>query len=119
MKKLWERLKDAWYGLLPLLILFGIPLVLGAVIGLVCIWDDIPKILSGITDIGNGSLFYGVVLVLFSLIGLINAFAAFMLWAKAFFDLLERKAMSTFGFWFPIIVVALGWYAMFELVKIL
>ena len=72
-----------------------------------------------ISELGNGSWIAGILLIVFGLIGLINAFAAFMLWAKYFLELLNRKATSYFGFWFPIIVVTFGWYALFELIQIL
>lgn len=117
MKKFWERLKNAWYGILPLLLLLGIPLALTAAVWLVSNWNDMPRILGNITAIGNGSLLFGVILVLFALIGLVNAFAAFMMWAKVFFNLLERKAKSLFVFWFFTIVVTFGWYALFEIIK--
>ena len=70
-----------------------------------------------IVELGNGSWILGVLLLVFGLIGLINAFAAFMMWAKYFLELLNRKAKSLFWFWFPIIIVSLGWYALFELIN--
>ena len=69
-----------------------------------------------ISELGNGSWVTGILLIVFGLIGLINAFAAFMMWAKYFLELLNRKAKSYIGFWLPIIVVAFGWYALFELI---
>ena len=70
-----------------------------------------------IAELGNGSWIMGILLIVFGLIGLINAFAAFMMWAKYFLELLNRKAKSLLGFWFPIIVVTFGWYALFELIN--
>ena len=72
-----------------------------------------------IVDLGNGSWIKGILLIVFSIIGLINAFAAFMFWFKAFTEWLERKAKSYWGFWLTIIIVTFGWYALFELIKIL
>ena len=121
MKKLWERLKEAWYGALPILLIVGIPLAVATAVWLVINWNDIPKILGNITDIGNGSLLYGVFLILFGLIGLINAFAAFMMWFKKFTEWLEkldRKGKPRFLLWVIIIVVSLGWYALFKLIKL-
>ena len=69
-----------------------------------------------ISELGNGSWITGILLIVFGLIGLINAFAAFMMWAKYFLELLNRKATSSIGFWLPIIVVTFGWYALFELI---
>ena len=68
-------------------------------------------------ELGDGSWLWGILLVVFGLIGLINAFAAFMLWYNAFLELLNKKAKSMFGFWFPIFVVTFGWYALFEILK--
>lgn len=119
MKKIWERIKDAWYGASPILILVGLPTAICIVIGLINIWDDIPKILNNISAVGNGSLFFGLVLFIFSFIGAINTFIAFLLWFKKFTELLERKAKSEFWFWLYFIIVAFGWYALFKLIKIL
>lgn len=119
MKKFWERLKDMWYGMLPILLIVGIPLAVATAVWLVTNWNDIPKILGVVTDIGKGSLLYGVFLIIFGLIGLINAVIAFMMWAKAFLDLLDRKAKSHFWFWCIIIVVTVGWYALFKIITIL
>ena len=72
-----------------------------------------------VAELGNGSWIIGILFIVFGLIGLLNAFAAFMMWLKAFLQLLNKKAKTRIVFWFVIIVVTLGWYAMFELVKIL
>ena len=60
---------------------------------------------------------FDIVLFIFALIGLVNAYAAFMLWLKKFIELLERKVKSIFWFWFIIIVVSFGWIALFEIIK--
>ena len=70
-----------------------------------------------IAELGNGSWIIGILLIVFGLVGLINAFAAFMMWAKYFLELLNKKAKSPFWFWFSIIVVSLGWFALFELIN--
>ena len=72
-----------------------------------------------ISELGNGSWALGILLLLFALIGLVNAVAAFMLWFKAFTDWLNKKAKSRFWFCFAIIIVTFGWYALFELIKLL
>ena len=73
-----------------------------------------------IAELGNGSWIMGIIFIAFALIGLINAFAAFMLWFKKFTEWLERldrKGKSRFILWMIIIVVSLGWYALFELIS--
>lgn len=72
-----------------------------------------------IAEFGNGSWILGILLLIFALIGLINAYAAFMMWFKAFTEWLNKKAKSRFWFWCIIIVVTFGWYALFELIKLL
>ena len=72
-----------------------------------------------ISELGGGSWVLGILLIVFGLIGLINAFAAFMLWIKAFLELLNRKAKSYFWFWFSIIIVTFGWYALFKFIAML
>ena len=119
MKTWFERLKEVWYRALPLLILFGVPTSVGIVIWIIYRWEDIPVILSNISDIGNGSLFYGIVLLLFGLIGLINAFIAFMMWFRSFTEWMRKKIKSPVAFWLLIVVVTFGWYALFKLIKVL
>lgn len=119
MKKWFEHLKETWYGVLPLLLLVGVPIAVCIVIWAICNRDDIPMMISCVSDIGNGSLIYGVILALFSLIGLINAVAAFMMWFRAFTEWFGRKAKSRFWFCFALIVVTFGWYALFKLIKLL
>lgn len=72
-----------------------------------------------IAELGNGSWAMGILFIVFGLIGLINAFAAFMMWFRAFTEWLNKKAKSYFWFWSAIIVVTFGWYALFELIKLL
>ena len=72
-----------------------------------------------IAEFGNGSWIMSILLIVFGLIGLINAVAAFMMWAKYFLELLNRKAKSSIGFWLPIIVVTFGWYALFKIIQML
>lgn len=117
MKKLWQRIRDAWYGALPILLLVGIPTAVGIVIWVISNWNNLPRMANHISTVGNGSLLYGIILILFGIIGAINAAIAFMMWAKYFLELLNRKAKSLLGFWFPIIVVTFGWYALFELIN--
>ena len=69
-----------------------------------------------ITELGNGSWIMGILLIVFGIIGLINAFAAFMLWFKAFTEWLKKKTTNRFWFWFYIIIVTFGWYALFKLI---
>ena len=117
MRKMRNRLKETLYGMFPLLILFGIPAIIAIVILAICNWDNIPMILSRLSVIGNGSTIAGTILILFALIGLANAFAAFMLWINKFAEYLKKKSKSSFGIWFAIIVVTLGWAALFEIIK--
>lgn len=75
-----------------------------------------------IADLGNGSWIMGILIIAFALIGLINAYAAFMLWFKKFTEWLERldrKGKPRFLLWIIIIVVSFGWYALFKLIKLL
>ena len=119
MKKFWEKLKDMWYGMLPILLIVGIPIAIPVAAWLVINWNDIPNMLGNIANIGKGSLLYGVFLILFGLIGLTNAVIAFMMWFRAFTEWLDKKAKSRFWFWCVIIVVTFGWYALFKIITIL
>ena len=74
-----------------------------------------------ISELGNGSWIIGILIIVFGLIGLVNAFAAFILWFKRFTEWLERldrKGKPRFLLWMIIIIVSLGWYALFDLIKL-
>ena len=76
----------------------------------------------GIAELGNGSWIMGILLIVFGLVGLINAFAAFIMWFKAFTEWLERldrKGKPRFLLWIIIAVVTVGWFALFEIIKLL
>ena len=73
-----------------------------------------------IAELGNGSWIMGILLLLFGLIGLVNAFAAFMMWFKAFTEWLKKldqKGKPRFLLWIIVIVVTFGWYALFKLIN--
>ena len=72
-----------------------------------------------IADLGNGSWFLGILLLAFGIIGIINAFIAFMMWFRSFTEWMEKKIKSPVVFWFLIVVVTFGWYALFKLIKVL
>lgn len=110
-----NKLKELWYGVLPFLLLLGIPIGICIVIFLINILPDMPKIYERISELGNGSFIYGIILLLFAMIGLINAVIACIMWLKRITEILERKACSAFWFWFAIFVVTIGWYAFSKL----
>lgn len=75
-----------------------------------------------LADLGNGSWILGILLLIFALIGLVNAFAAFMMWFKAFTEWLERldkKEKPHFLLWIIVIAVTVGWYALFKFIRLL
>ena len=71
-KRMLEKLSDIWYGMLPFLILLGIPLALCVAIS----WKDIPKIIGSLTEIGRGSWIFGLFLALFGSIGCLSIYYA-------------------------------------------
>lgn len=122
MKKLWEKIKEVWYGALPILLLVGGPLAIAVAAFLIGYWNDIPKILSHITDIGNGSLLYGAFLILFGLVGLVNVVIAYWMWFNAltkWLDRLQKNGKPQFLLWIIVIIIVCGWVALSELIKLL
>jgi hypothetical protein len=73
--------------------------------------------LDRMSYLGSGSPVIGIVILGFAFIGLAQAFAAFMMWGKYFFDNLEKKADSSWKFWLPIIVSTFGWGALFKVLS--
>ena len=67
-KRMLEKLSDAWYGMLPFLVLLGAPLALCVAIK----WKDIPKIVGSLAEIGRGSWIFGILLVFFGSIGFLS-----------------------------------------------
>ena len=74
-----------------------------------------------ISELIKGSWIMGILVIVFGLIGLFNAFSALILWFKKFTEWLERmdrKGKSKFLLWIIVIVISLGWYALFDLIKL-
>lgn len=65
LKKIFRNLTDVWYGILPILILVGIPIAICVAIG----WKHIPKIIGVLTALGSGSWLFGILLLAFSATG--------------------------------------------------
>ena len=105
--------------MLPILILFGIPLAISVILFVVFNWNELQGIWNIIESIGQGSLLIGILVILFSIVGVINAATAFLLWTKAFLEMVNRKANSVLGFWLPIILAFSGWIALFLLIRLL
>lgn len=117
MKKFWEKLKEVCYGALPVLLLAGVPLAIAVVAFLIGYWNDIPKILSHITDMGNGSLLYGAFLILFGFVGLINISVSVWLTMHKIMDYLkENKKKETLAILFFVFTI-LGIYAAGKLIS--
>lgn len=68
LKKIFHKLADAWYGVLPIIILVGIPIAICVAIG----WKHIPKIIGVLTKLGGGSWLLGIPLVVFSATGFLG-----------------------------------------------
>lgn len=117
MKNFFNRLKEAIYSSLPLMLGIGIPTLLAVGFLLAFNWKDIPLILSKVSYIGGGSLIYGIILCIFGFIGFLNAFGAAILWFKYVTEYLESKAKSEFGFVFPLIISSLGYIAMIIIIR--
>ena len=68
IRKIFQKLLDVWYGILPILILVGIPIGICVAIK----WKHIPKVFSALTEIGSGSWLYGILLILTCATGLLG-----------------------------------------------
>ena len=117
MKKIGEKLKEAWYGALPILLLVGVPLTIAVAAFLIGYWNDIPKILSHIADMGNGSLLYGAFLILFGVVGLTNIAVSVWITAHKIDDYLTRNQKKSTPLIIFLVVTVLGVYAAAELLR--
>lgn len=117
MKKFGEKLKDVCYGALPILLLAGVPLAIAVAAFLIGYWNDIPKILSHITDMGNGSLLYGAFLILFGFVGLANIAVSVWITAHKIDDYLTRNQKKSIPLIIFLAVTILGVYAAVELLR--
>ena len=87
LNKIFNKIMDTWYGILPFLILFGIPTVLCIIIG----WDKIVGLYNALIKVGNGSIFCGIVIFVLKLIGAINLLVGFILTLEAISKKLSQK----------------------------
>lgn len=117
MRNLWDRIKESFCGILPFFLLFGIPAILACFIWILTNWNEVHRVIDFIYALGNGSLAFGVILLLFGILGFVNAFAAVMLWLKHFLKWLNKGSKSRVWFWFLVIVATLGWAALFKIIS--
>ena len=87
LRKISNKIKDTWYGILPYLIFLGAPTAICIIIG----WDKIVGLYNALILAGNGSLILGVVILIFKLIGAINLLVGFILTLEAISKKLSRK----------------------------
>lgn len=93
-KKIFNKIMDTWYGILPFLVLLGIPTILCIIIG----WDKIVGLYNALIKVGNGSIIFGIAIFVFKLIGAINILVGFILTLEAISKKLSRK-------WFYIYII--------------
>lgn len=118
MKDITDKLKEFLYGILPGFILLGIPAIIAVAVWLLANRNDAPRIVDFITIVGDGSFSIGLIFSILGFLGFINAFTAFLLWAKYFLDHVGT-AKSFIRFWIPIILATFSWYAFLKIVSIL
>lgn len=102
MKKLWEQLKELWYGMLPWILLIGVPIILCIIIA----WKDILKLLTGLDEL-YGSWLWGVILCLGAIIAVFNIGVGLILTLEKISEKLNSK-----WFYAYIIVMAFGIFAL-------
>ncbi|MBR5594035.1 MAG: hypothetical protein IKW46_08185 [Bacteroidaceae bacterium] len=106
MKKLFERLKELYYGMLPWLLLIGVPIILCILIGIVFAGEEILQALTQL-DKTYGSWLWGIILYLFGGVALFNLFIGFILTIEKISKKLSEKWIYIF-----IIVTAFGIFAL-------
>lgn len=112
MKKLWDKLVEMFFGILPILIIFGLPSLIALIVWLACNWDDIPKILNILSQIGKGSYLLGIFSILFGAIFIFNTFTGFVLTLEKIEEKLNAKWFYTY-----IITTFLGFIAIMILIN--
>ena len=106
MKKLWDKLVEKFYGILPFLIILGLPSLIALAWWLACNWDDIPKIMNMLSQIGKGSYLLGIFSVIFGAIFFFHTLTGFVLTLEKIDEKLNAK-----WFYIYIITTVLGFIA--------
>lgn len=107
MKKLFDRLKEAWYGILPWILLVGVPSLFCIVLAIVFNWKDIIQLLNRFDEI-FGSRFLGIILSLGSTIASLNIAIGFLLTLEKITKNFSSKWVYTY-----IIITALGFLSLY------
>ena len=115
MKDIIKKIKESFYGILPGVLLFGVPTIIAAAVWLIDNHNSIPRIMHFITIVGNGSFAVGLITSILGFLGFINASIAFLLWAKHFLDYIE-DAKNYFQYGVLIIIAAFSWFAFFKII---
>ena len=96
LKKIFRKLSNAWYGILPFLLLVGIPITICVAIR----WKHIPKTIGVLSDIGGGSLLFGILLIVFSAAGFVGIAYAVINAVETIGKKLGRK----WAIWYSIVI---------------
>lgn len=67
LKKIYNKVADAFCGILPIIILIGIPISICIAIR----WKHIPQTIGVLTELGGGSWLLGILFIIFSAAGLL------------------------------------------------
>ena len=103
LKKIFRKLSNTWYGILPILILVGIPIAICVAIR----WKHIPKTMGVLSDLGGGSWLFGILLLFFSIIGLVSIVYAVI----HAVEVIAKKLGNKWAIWY-IIATSLGMVAL-------
>lgn len=111
MKKLFGPLKEVLYGILPWVLLIGVPIILCVLIAIVFAGEEMLRCLTLLNEI-YGNWLWGIILVLLGVVALFNLSVGFIL-------TIEKISKKLSGKWIYIyiIVTALGIFALTILVK--
>lgn len=107
MKKLFDRLKEAWYGMLPWILLIGVPSMFGIVLAIVFNWENIIQLLNRFDEI-FGSKILGIILSLGSTIASLNIAIGFFLTLEKITKKFSSKWVYTY-----IIITALAFLSLY------
>lgn len=108
IRKIFHKLLDVWYGILPTFILVGIPIAICIAVG----WKHSPQVISILLKIGGGSWLFGILLLLTCTTGLLSIVYAVINAVETIGKKLGRKWAICY-----IIIISIGIVALEIIIK--
>lgn len=102
---MFNKIKEFFQRIMPLVFIIGIPLLLCAIFTLIFYWDETVEVFYILEQMGRGSWFFGAILFVFIVIGAVNLICGIICLIK---EITENRIMPI---WVYLLLTVLSVFA--------